>query len=175
MFLVGCPRPVRTAPPVKPSAQPFFPPPRSTDGARIKQSGTNLAPAAASKPSTNARPTEMPMKQREPGEPGRPNGCQDCPSPKHRLLWTVPKDIVRLCEPQPGQPHLGQAGPEGQVPLRMAQKRHSPGPQARTGPGPGALGPESRFLPQITPIRRKGDGRRRITGSPGFSGPPERR
>ena len=40
------------------------------------------------------------MKQREPGEPGRPNGCQDCPSPKHRLLWTVPKDIVRLCEPQ---------------------------------------------------------------------------
>ena len=35
------------------------------------------------------------MKQRDPGEPGRPNGCQDCPSPKHRLLWTVPKDIVR--------------------------------------------------------------------------------
>ena len=27
---------------------------------------TNLAPAAASKPSTNARPKEMPMKQREP-------------------------------------------------------------------------------------------------------------
>ena len=115
MFFVGGSRPVRSAQPVKPSAQPFFPPPRSTDGARIKQSGTNLAPAAASKPSTNARPTEMPMKQREPGEPGRPNGCQDCPSPKHRLLWTVPKDIVRLCEPQPGQPHLGQAGPEDQA------------------------------------------------------------
>ena len=49
------------------------------------------------------------MKQREPGEPGRPNGCQDCPSPKHRLLWTVPKDIVRLCEPQPGQLHLAPA------------------------------------------------------------------
>ena len=97
-------------------------------------------------------------------------GVRIAQGPKHRLLWTIPKDIVRLCEPQPGQPHLGQAGPEGQVPLRMAQKRHSPGPQARTGPGPGALGPESRFLPQITLIRRKGDGRRRITGSPGFSG-----
>ena len=113
----------------------FFPPPRSTDGARIKQSGTNLAPAAASKPSTNARPTEMPMKQREPGEPGRPNGCQDCPSPKHRLLWTVPKDIVRLCEPQPGQLHLGQAGPEDQVLSEWLKSATLPGAQARTGPG----------------------------------------
>ena len=38
------------------------------------QSGTNLAPTAAGKPSTNARPKEMPMKQREPGEPGRTAG-----------------------------------------------------------------------------------------------------
>ena len=36
----------------------------------------------------------------------------------------------------------------------MAQKRHSPGSPSPHGPG--ALGPESRFLPQITPIRRKG-------------------
>ena len=35
----------------------------------------------------------------------------------------------------------------------MAQKRHSPGSPSPHGPG--ALGPESRFLPQITPIRRK--------------------
>ena len=135
MFFVGGSRPARTAPPVKPSAQPFFPPPRSTDGARIKQSETNLAPAAAGKPSTDARPTEMPVKQREPGEPGRPNGCQDCPSPKHRLLWTVPEDIVRLCEPQPGQPHLGQAGPEDQVLSEWLKSAILPGAQARTGPG----------------------------------------
>ena len=135
MFFVGGSRPARSAQPVKPSAQPFFPPPRSTDGARIKQSGTNLASAAASKPSTNARPTEMPMKQREPGEPGRPNGRQDCPSPKHRLLWTAPKDIVRLCEPQPGQLHLGQAGPEDQVLSEWLKSATLPGAQARTGPG----------------------------------------
>ena len=36
----------------------------------------------------------------------------------------------------------------------MAQKRHPPGSPSPHGPG--ALGPESRFLPQITPIRRKG-------------------
>ena len=105
------------------------------DGARIKQSGTHVAQPAAGKPSTNVRPTEMPMKQREPGEPGRPNGCQDCPSPKHRLLWTVPKDIVRLCEPQPGQLHLGQAGPEDQVLSEWLKSATLPGAQARTGPG----------------------------------------
>ena len=156
MFLVGGSRPTCTAPPVRPSAQPFFPPPRSTDGARIKQSGTNLEPAAAGKPSTNARPTEMPMKQREPGEPGRPNGCQDCPSPNHRLLWTVPEDIVRLCEPQLGQPqpgqlHLGQAGPEDQVLsewLKTTPSRENesgdpeitrePKPARARGSGPGA-------------------------------------
>ena len=46
----------------------------------------------------------------------------------------------------------------------MAQKRHSPGSPSPHGPG--ALGPESRFLPQITPIRRKGDGARnnRLSG-----------
>ena len=75
------------------------------------------------------------MKQREPGEPGRPNGCQDCPSPKHRLLWTVPKDIVRLCEPQPGQLHLGQAGPEDQVLSEWLKSATLPRAQARTGPG----------------------------------------
>ena len=80
------------------------------------------------------------MKQREPGEPGRPNGCQDCPSPKHRLLWTVPKDIVRLCEPQLGQPqpgqlHLGQAGPEDQVLSEWLKSATLPGAQARTSPG----------------------------------------
>ncbi len=72
MFFVGGPTPARTAPPVRPSAQPFSPSPRSTAGARIKQCGINLAPAAAGKPSTNARPTEMPMKQREPGEHSGP-------------------------------------------------------------------------------------------------------
>ena len=36
----------------------------------------------------------------------------------------------------------------------MAQKRHSPGSPSPHGPG--ALGPESRFQAQITPIRRKG-------------------
>ena len=66
MFFVGGSRPARTAPPVNPSAQPFPPPPRSTDGAHTDRSGTHVAPAAAGKPSTNARPTEMPMKQHEP-------------------------------------------------------------------------------------------------------------
>ena len=96
------------------------------------------------------------MKQREPGEPGRPNGRQDCPSPKHRLLWTAPKDIVRLCEPQPGQLHLGQAGPEDQVLSEWLKSATLPGAQARTGPG--ALAG-----------RRKGR-RSKITGSP-FSRP----
>ena len=67
MFFVGGSDPAHSAPPGNPSAQPFSPPPRSTDGARTDQSGTNLAQPAASKPSTNTRPTEMPMKQREPG------------------------------------------------------------------------------------------------------------
>ena len=67
----------------------------------------------------------------------------NCRSPKHRLLWTVPEDIVRLCEPQPGQLHLGQAGPEDQVLSEWLKSAILPGAQARTGPGPGALGPES--------------------------------
>ena len=41
---VGGSRPARNAPPVKPSAQPFSPRPRSTDGVHIDQSGTNLEP-----------------------------------------------------------------------------------------------------------------------------------
>ena len=35
--------------------------------------------------------------------------------------------------------------------------------------------PREPFPAPDYPIRRKGNGRRRITGSPGFSGPPERR
>ena len=41
---VGGSRPARIAPPIKPSAQPFSPRPRSTDGVHIDQSGTNLEP-----------------------------------------------------------------------------------------------------------------------------------
>ena len=59
MFLVGGSRPVRTAPPVKPSDQPFFPPPRSTDGARIKQSGTNRSPAEGRFPGRRPSLTEQ--------------------------------------------------------------------------------------------------------------------
>ena len=61
-FFVRGAGPARSAPPVRPSAQPFSPPPRSTDGAHIDRSGTQVAQvaqAAAGKPSTNARPTEM--------------------------------------------------------------------------------------------------------------------
>ena len=71
---MGGSEPARSAPPVRPSAQPFSPRPRSTEGAHIKQSGTQAAQGAAGNPSTNARPKDMPMKQREPGEPGRPGG-----------------------------------------------------------------------------------------------------
>ena len=39
MFFVGGSGPARTAPPVRPSAQPFPPPPRSTDGAHINPGG----------------------------------------------------------------------------------------------------------------------------------------
>ena len=39
MFFVGGSRPARSAPPVRPPAQPFSPPPRSTDGARINPGG----------------------------------------------------------------------------------------------------------------------------------------
>ena len=67
MFFVGGSRPVRSAPPVKPSAQPFFFRPRVP---RTEHALSNLEPiwpqGAAGNPSTNARPTEMPMKQREP-------------------------------------------------------------------------------------------------------------
>ena len=38
-FFVGSAGPARSAPPVRPSAQPFPPPPRSTDGAHINPSG----------------------------------------------------------------------------------------------------------------------------------------
>ena len=58
MFFVGGSGPARTAPPVKPPAQPFSPPPRFTDGAHINPGG----PTGCRRASTNARPTEMPMK-----------------------------------------------------------------------------------------------------------------
>ena len=85
------------------------------------------------------------------------NGRQDCPSPKHRLLWTVPEDIVRLCEPQPGQLHLGEAGPEGQVPFRMAQKRHPPGRMSPHGPPARGSRPGEPFS---APAVERGEGER---------------
>ena len=55
--------PARSAPAVKPSAQPFSPPPRSTARSAHQPMWPNRL---ASKPSTNTRPKEMPMKQRDP-------------------------------------------------------------------------------------------------------------
>ena len=51
-FFVGSAGPAHSAPPVRPSAQPFSPPPRSTDGAHTDRSGTQVAQGAAGKPST---------------------------------------------------------------------------------------------------------------------------
>ena len=62
-FFVGGSGPARSAPPVRPSAQPFSPPPRST---ATERTSTHVAQPAAGNPSTNARPKEMPMKQRDP-------------------------------------------------------------------------------------------------------------
>ena len=68
---VGGSRPARNAPPVKPSAQPFSPRPRSTDGVHIDQSGTNLEPTwnldlrtVVSTQTRERRPRELPQRPR---------------------------------------------------------------------------------------------------------------
>ena len=47
--------------------------------------------------------------------------------------------------------HLGQAGPEGQVLSKWLKSATLPGRSALPVPGPGALGPESRFQRHKTP------------------------
>ena len=59
--------------------------------------------------------------------------------------WTVPEDIVRLCEPQPGQLHLGQAGPEDQVISEWLKTTPSRDDQTSRAANPGPLAPESPF------------------------------
>ena len=62
MFFAGGSGPARSAPPVRPRPS-RFPRPRVP---RTERALSNLAQPAAGKPSTNARPKEMPMKQHEP-------------------------------------------------------------------------------------------------------------
>ena len=81
MFFVDGSRPARSAPPVKPSAQPFFPPPRSTDGAIWNQSGPSGCRQALHQCQTHgdayeatragrARPAEWVSGLPKPGGPG---------------------------------------------------------------------------------------------------------
>ena len=68
---VGGSRPARSAPPVKPSAQPFPPPPRSTDGAHINPGGPTGGRQAVHQCQTNGDAYEAKRSGRaRPGGPG---------------------------------------------------------------------------------------------------------
>ena len=58
MFFPGGSGPARSARPVNPSAQPFFPPPRSTDGAHINPGGPSGGPQAVHQYQTEGDATE---------------------------------------------------------------------------------------------------------------------
>ena len=79
-----------------------------------ERTSTHVAQPAASRPSTNARPKEMPMKQREPGEPGRTAEEPGPGAPPPRFRGSGYRASIRRPKP-PGPPNNGppKHSPEG--------------------------------------------------------------